>query len=376
MPSSKKKSAKKGGRRAPSASAKSTTSAVRSNEEIIGNNWKTKVVKKSVIRELNEALVYESKSDLRKELLSKIDSLDGKHVNETGATMGEMMPVTYETHPMINFTQKERFMLTVGKTAPFHIDKRTHGVPMNMMQNAGYDAQDMENAKRWTGKGAVLHVLLPHLSMGDEESAVFLGECYLDKEDTVHFAHQFAKASSAFDWPDSFACHQCPFCCRMALPVNDKTSKTSIEEGSYILIVQKIMQTVYSPGPDGKQMMQRVHRGLPRLCCKGCFEKNFVQEADKGEEFSYPGILQHDINLYATTDSVLSKGLVKIKRDQDVVDDDDDNNDNQMMILSAFSMFQLYEKCGMCSAVDEAIYVKTRQESEMMGLSVQNLSVK
>lgn len=375
MPSSKKKSAKKGGRRAPSASAKSTTSAVRLNEEIIGNNWKTKVVKKSVIRELNEALVYESKCDVRKALLSKVDSLDGKYVDETGATTGELMPVTYETQPMINFTQKERFMLTVGKTAPFHIDKRTHGVPINMMQNAGYDTQDMENAKRWTGKEAVLHILLPHLSMGDEESAVFLGECYLDKEDTVHFAHQFAKASSSFDWPDSFACHQCPFCCKMALPVNDKTSKTSIEEGSYILIVQKIMQTMYAPGADGKQMMQRVHRGLPRLCCKVCFEKNFVEEACKGEEFSYPGILQHDINLFAATDSVLSKGLVKIiKRGEDSGVDGGD--DDQKMILSAFSMFQLYEKCGMCSAVDEAIYVKTRQESEMMGLSVQNLSVK
>ena len=129
------------------------------------------------------------------------------------------------------------------------------------------------------------------------------------------------------------------------------------------------MQTIYTPGPDGKQMMQRVHRSLPRLCCKGCFEKNFVQEANKGGEFSYPGILQHDINMYASADSVLSKGLVKIKRDEDDVDDD-------QMILSAFSMFQLYDKIGMCAAVDETIYVKTRQESEMMGLSVENLSVK
>ncbi|KAL7497305.1 hypothetical protein ACHAWT_006147 [Skeletonema menzelii] len=367
MPPSKKKSSKKGGKRNPSASAKST-SATRSNEEIIGNYWKTKIVKRSVIRELNEALVYESANDTRKELLAKIDSLDGKYVDETGATVGEMMPVTYETQPMINFTQKERYMLTVGKTAPFHIDKRYHGVPTYMMENAGYDAQDMENAKRWTGKEATLHMLLPNLSMGDEESAVFLGECYLDKEDTVHFANQFAKASSSFDWPDSFACHQCPFCCQMALPVVEKTRKTSIADGSYILIVQKIMQTIYTPGPDGKQMMQRVHRSLPRLCCKGCFEKNFMQEADKGEEFSYPGILQHDISLYAATDSMLSKGLVKIKRDEDDVDDE--------MILSAFSMFQLYDKCGMCSAVDEAIYVKTLQESQMMGLSVENLSVK
>ena len=369
MPSSKKKNAKKGGKRTPSASVKSTKATTRSNEQIIGNSWKTKIVKKSVIRELNEALVHESANDTRTELLAKIDSLDGKDVDETGATVGEMMPVTYETQPMINFTEKERYMLTVGKTAPFHIDKRYHGVPMFMMENAGYDAQDMENAKRWTGKDATLHILLPNLSMGDEESAVFLGEVYLDKEDTVHFANQFAKASTSFDWPDSFACHQCPFCCKVALPVTDKTSKTSIDEGSYILIVQKIMQTIYTPGPDGKQMMQRVHRSLPRLCCKGCFEKNFVQEANKGGEFSYPGILQHDINMYASADSVLSKGLVKIKRDEDDVDDD-------QMILSAFSMFQLYDKIGMCAAVDETIYVKTRQESEMMGLSVENLSVK
>jgi len=368
MPSSKKKSAKKGGKRAPGASAKST-SAVRSNEQIIGNTWRSKVAKKAVTRELNEALVYESTTDRRKELLAEMDSLDGKHVDETGATAGEMMPVTYETPPMINFTQKERFMLTVGKTAPFHIDKRYHGIPSIMMTSAGYDENDMQCAKRWKGTEATLHILLPHLSMGDEEAAVFLGECYLDKEDVVHFAMNFAKASSSFDWPDSFACHQCPFCCKMALPVNDKANKKSIEEGSYILIVQKIMQTIYTPGAFGKQMMQRVHRGLPRLCCKGCFEKNFVQEAGKGDEYSFPSILQHDINLYAEVDSELAKGLVKIKRDEADVDDD-------QMILSAFSMFQLYEKCGMCSAVDEAIYVKTRQESEMMGLSVENLAVK
>lgn len=367
----KKKSAKKDSKRTPSVSTRSiSASAVgpKKNEDIIGNNWKTKVVKKSIVRELNEALVHESANDRRKELLATMNSLDGKDIDDTGATAGELMPVTYETRPMVHFTDKERFMLTVGKTAPFHIDRRNHGVPLIMMKNAGYDDQDMENAKRWTGKLATLHLLLPNLSMGYEESAVFLGECYLDKEDTVKFAYHFAKASSSFDWPDSFACHQCPFCCKMALPVNDKTSMTSIAEGSYILIVQKIMQTIYTPGPDGKQMMQRVHRSLPRLCCGRCFETNFVQEADKGEEFCYPGILKHDINLFTVTDSVLSKGLVKIKRCQDDMNDE--------MILSAFSMFQLYDKCGMCSAVDEAIYVKTRQESEMMGLSVENLAVK
>ena len=372
----KKKSAKKDSKRAPSVSSSTqsnnsaSANAPKKNEDIIGNNWKTKIVKKSVVRELNEALLYESSNDKRNELLAKMESLDGTNIDETGATLGELMPVTYETRPMINFTDKERYMLTVGKTAPFHIDKRYHGVPLFMMKNAGYDDDDMENAKRWTGKLATLHLLLPHLSMGYEESAVFLGECYLDKDDTVKFAHHFAKASSSFDWPDSFACHQCPFCCRMALPVMDKTCVTSIAEGSYILIVQKIMQTMYTPGPDGKQMMQRVHRSLPRLCCRSCFEKNFVQEVDKGEEFCYPGILKHDINLFTATDSVLLKGIVKIKRSCQ----DDVNNDQ--MILSAFSMFQLYDKCGMCSAVDEAIYVKTRQESELMGLSVENLAVK
>ena len=86
MPPSKKKSSKKakGGGKKPSAS--STAKVPRSNEEIIGSTWKNNVIKKSVVRELNEALVYESTSEKRKEVLAKLDALDGTSVTETGAT--------------------------------------------------------------------------------------------------------------------------------------------------------------------------------------------------------------------------------------------------------------------------------------------------
>ena len=61
----KKKSAKKDSKRAPSVSStqsnnSASTNTPKKNEDIIGNNWKTKIVKKSVVRELNEAFLYES----------------------------------------------------------------------------------------------------------------------------------------------------------------------------------------------------------------------------------------------------------------------------------------------------------------------------
>ncbi len=84
MPPSKKKSSKKGGGKKKTAAAASSSTASpstaevpRSNEEIIGNSWKNNVIKKSVVRELYEALVYESTSENRKEIMAKLDALDG-----------------------------------------------------------------------------------------------------------------------------------------------------------------------------------------------------------------------------------------------------------------------------------------------------------
>ena len=113
-PSKKTSSSKKGGKKKAAASASSATSSTakvpRSNEEIIGNTWKNNVIKKSVVRELNEALVYESTSEKRKEVMSKLDALEGTSVTETGATDITLMPATYETQPMLNYP-KMPFML-------------------------------------------------------------------------------------------------------------------------------------------------------------------------------------------------------------------------------------------------------------------------
>ena len=356
MPPSKKTSSKKakGGGKKPSAS--STAKVPRSNEEIIGSTWKNNVIKKSVVRELNEALVYESTSEKRKEVLAKLDALDGTSVTETGATDLTLMPETYETQPMLDYP-KMPFMLTVGKTAPFYMSKKFHGEPGNMIRGAGYDEVSMGYAKSWDPKEPVYHILLPHLSLGNE-STIFLGDCYLDKEDPLHFAQRFAKGASSFNWPDSFAILQCPFCCKMALPmkqaVKDKVDEANLEAGSYIMILQNIMQYVKTGSS-----LQRIHRGLPRLCCKSCFEKNLIEDG-----ISYLGVLKHGIMNHA------AKNMLKM------------NEGVESFTMSANSLFTMYERCGMQAAVDETIFVNTQAgwnslggEFEKMKITVGSVSI-
>lgn len=359
-PSKKKKSAKKGSsKRGNAAAAASPSNAPRSNDEIIGNTWRTGVMKKQVIRELNEALAYEATSDKRKEILDKIISLDGVSVGETGATDASLMPLTYESEPMINYAPPKRFMLTVGKTAPFYIDKKFHGRPVNMLANAGYDGDILEGAKRWRGNEPTYHLMLPNLSMGNK-CTIYLGECYLDKEDPLLFAQAFAKGISSFDWPDSFAIHQCPFCCKMAQPCKDKSKKESIEEASYIMIIQNIMQFMFS---GGRKSIQKIHRGLPRLCCKDCFGKNLIPEPGKGDDHTYPGILQHGIFSNAAK-GLVSKQVEKVSEGKTI----------EKVRPSAYSLFGMYKKCGMIAAVDEVIYINQKAEMEMiapmLGLSI------
>lgn len=356
-PSKKTSSSKKGGKKKAAASASSATSSTakvpRSNEEIIGNTWKNNVIKKSVVRELNEALVYESTSEKRKEVMSKLDALEGTSVTETGATDITLMPATYETQPMLNYP-KMPFMLTVGKTAPFCMSIQYHGDPVNMIRGAGYDEESMGFAKSWDPKEPVYHIQLPYLSMGND-STIFLGECYLDKEDPLNFAQRFAKGASSFNWPDSFAILQCPFCCKMALPmkqaVKDEVEKSNFEEGSYIMILQNIMQYVKTGSS-----LQRIHRGLPRLCCKKCFEKNLIEEEDIG--ISYPGVLKHGIMNHA------AKKILKT------------NESVESFTLSANSLFTMYERCGMQAAVDETIFVNTRAGLNSLGGEFEKMKIK
>ena len=70
--------------------------------------------KKPIVRELNEALVYESTSEKRMDIFAKLDALSGTSVNETGATDAALMPVTYETKGMLRYP-KIPCMLTVGE---------------------------------------------------------------------------------------------------------------------------------------------------------------------------------------------------------------------------------------------------------------------
>lgn len=304
-------------------------------------------------------MVYESSSEKRKEIISKLDDLDGTSVNETGATDLTLMPVTYESEPMLDYP-KIPFMLTVGKTAPFYVTERHRGEPVNMMRGAGYDDVSMGFAKSWDPKEPVFHIDMPHLSRGNG-STIFLGECFLDKEDVLHFAQRFAKGASSFHWPDSYAILQCPFCCKMALPVKDKSEKASIEEGSYIMSLQNIMQFVKIG-----TSLQRIHRGLPRLCCKSCFQINLIQDV-----FSYPKVLEHGI-LFHAAKKMLSKGFLGM------------NGDVEFISMSAYSLFGMYERCGMQAAVDETIFVNTqeslnsnREEIEAMGIKLgKSLSVK
>ena len=67
----------------------------------------------------------------------------GVSIDSTGATFAALMPVTYETQPMLEFAppklinEEKRYMLTVGKTAPFHICKKKHGRPKTMWNHKG-----------------------------------------------------------------------------------------------------------------------------------------------------------------------------------------------------------------------------------------------
>ena len=229
-----------------------------------------------------------------------------------------------------------------------------------MMQGAGYDELAMKCAKSWNPKEPVYHIDLPHLCRGSR-STIFLGECYLDKEDVLHFAQRFAKGASSFDWPDSFAVLQCPFCCEMALPIKDKLDKLSkLKEASYIMIIQNIMQFV-KVGTS----LQRIHRGLPRLCCKSSFQKNLIQVEELG--ISYPGVLKHGIIFHAAK-GMISKGLLKMDGGAELVDQLEEENKEVTMSISAHSLFEFYERCGMQSVVDETIFVNTQAGMNEMGI--------
>jgi hypothetical protein len=172
----------------------------------------------------------------------------------------------------------------------------------------------------------------------------------------LHFAQRFAKGASSFDWPDSFAILQCPFCCKMALPVKDKSEKASIEEGSYIMILQNIMQFVKIG-----TSLQRIHRGLPRLCCKSCFQINLIQEEDEG--IWYPGVLKQGI-LFHAANKMLSKGFLKM------------NGGVEFISMSAHSLFGMYERCGMQAAVDETIFVNTTESLNSQREEIEKLGIK
>ena len=113
------------------------------------------------------------------------------------------------------------------------------------------------------------------------------------------------------------------------------------------MILQNIMQYV-----ETGSSMQRIHRGLPRLCCKSCFEKNLL------EEDSYLSVLKHGIMYHA------AKNMLKI------------NEGVESFTMSANSLFTMYERCGMQAAVDETIFVNTQAGLNSLGGEFEKMKIK
>lgn len=357
MPSSKKKGkGNKGKGKSKGSSASSaagTTKPIkppRTNDEIIGMGRiinENHPPKKSLIRELHDALLYEVNSESRTQIIEQVKYLEDPDgdLESAGEDMvmekvKVKMPITYETKEMMDFPGSS--MLTVGRTSPFHVEKVYHNKPLEVIQHYQNinDEESLSDALKWTGEDPVINVLFPQLKLSGKDSIVFLGECYLDKECLAHFAGRFHSSNSNYKWPGSNAVLQCPFTCTMAVPgTKDEAGKYK----RYIMIMQNIRQMSFSNGS-----LHSPHRGLPRLCDKEYFEKNFrgglenveTEECRKvnAEWCQWPNILEEGI-CFRAAKKILPAGSASMA------------TSSANFLPSAYTLFNFYHQCGMGAAV-------------------------
>lgn len=366
MPSSSKKKgtgkgkAKGKGSAASAASANSSKKPPRTNDEIIGGRIidVNRPPKKALVRELCDALLYEVNSESRATTIDQVAALEDIDAIKDGGedTIEQVkakIPVTYETAEMLEFPGK--CMLTVGRTATFHVEKVYHDKPLGLIQHFQDDEEQLKAALLWTGEDPVINILFPQQRLCGKDSIVFLGECFLDKESVAHFAGRFAKGSggSRFNWPNSWSVLQCPFTCTMAVPEPEKTGKPK----RYIMILQNIRQVAVING--GFHMP---HRGLPRLCDKEYFEKNLIGglehvETDRAQELppsvewcQYPHILEEGI-VFGAAKKILPSRTAEMA------------TSSAHFLPSAYTLFNYYHESGMCAAVSQVIDDK---QSSMM----------
>jgi len=362
MPTSKKKGKGKGGRAKSGSSVAtggtntSSTKPPRTNDEIMAGKVfdDNRPPKKALVRELQDALLYEVNSDSRAQIIAKVADLEDPDGIKDGSEDAEntileqvkvSMPITYESKGMLDFPGN--CLLTVGRTAPFHVEKVYHGKPHKLIQLFQNDKEQLEEALKWTGEQPVINVLFPQWQLCGKDSNVFLGECYLDKEDIAYFSARFKHpGTSPFTWPNTWGVLQCPFTCTMAVPDTDKKANPK----RYIMILQNLRQ-VSTTG----NRIAFPYRAFPRLCDKEYFEKNFrgglenvetefVRKLPPSVEWcKYPQLLKEGLFHRAGKKMIPSRFI------------GEDDTVSVEYLPSAHTLFAMYHQSGMCAAVSQVI---------------------
>lgn len=397
MPSSKKKQKGKAKARGGASSSAGNSTKPRSNDEIIGEKVinRLRPPKKALVKEIYDSLLYEVNSDARAEIVAKVAALENEGSDKSvfkkegldnvadlqrairevvaekeGHSLADI-PITYETPEMVNYTKGA--MLTVGPVAPFRLAKARHPRAKNLGRLK--DEERKKQGMRWTGKEDAIHVCFPQLHSLGRESIVFLGECQLCKEDLAYFAARFRKGastSSPFNWPVSNAVLQCPFTCKMAVPEKEKTATPK----RYIMVLQNIKQL--SVAGRGVMGIIMPHRGLPRLCDKSYFEKNLqgglefvTKESEASKGLAHFGSELPDDTEWCQFPQILEEGIafraahkVLPSRTRALA------TSSAAYVPSAYTLFMLYQECGMLSAVSEVIDNDTRRLAEQLGVGL------
>jgi len=316
----------------------------RSNDDIVGNSYRTSAVpRRSIVRELEAALRYEAASESRRKIVDAVAALSAN-----GAAPDDMdkIPLTYETKPMLDMIGG-RCLLTYGKVSPFSVRQQSCPPGIRLAIRTG-DAEDVKMAQRWTGEHPLLRLDFDVIvDTTRTDLSVYLGECFLRKDDLWKFAGKF-KSGTGYDWPDYFSVVQCPFCCKMQLPSDPDGAGGRPER--LIMIMTNISQFATKNGS-----MHMPHRALPRLCCVDCFASN-LKSADEpalGPDGwkSYPEVLNHGI-VWGSANSLVKEWVQK------------DDLTRESFLPDAHTLYMLYDESGMCSAVSQQIHDR---QTEMMG---------
>ena len=106
-------------------------------------------------------------------------------------------------------------------------------------------------------------------------------------------------------------------------------------------------------------------RALPRLCCKECFARNLggidgeIPQEEQPPWCRWPEILRHGI-VYNVARNVMGERLKQRLDDQSF----------ESHTVSAWSLFDLWDLCGMCAAVTEVLEDKAMVQMQTTGLPV------